>query len=141
MFLEALFLYLPEPTAAESKPESKGFSIPLGANAGISWNTTRYWSDETSEIITHGALYMRKAEMGLIGTGQYGPLFHKHSYDVYHLPDDPAVNNIVDYPDPRRVPGGSFPDNDIYQVTAQGLNGSFRPYVYQERLYMQNYKV
>jgi YD repeat-containing protein len=118
--------------AGRISTESHGFFLPLGP-ISLNWNYTRYWSDETSNIKTHGALYMYLANEGICCDGT-----KFDSYDVYHLHDNPIEKNIVEEPDVRKVPGGTFPDNDIYQVSSQGLAGIFKPYAYQEELYIQS---
>jgi hypothetical protein len=122
-------------SAGNIQTSSRGFTLPLGA-ISLSWNYTRYWSDETANIKTHGAMYMYMPDLVWEG-GYNGTGTRYNSFDVYHLHDDPKVNNLAEEPDVRKVPGGTFPDNDIYQVTSQGLGGAFRPYAYQERLLIQ----
>jgi hypothetical protein len=115
----------------QTKSSGFSFGIPIGFfNVGISYSYTRYWSDETANINTNGALYFPQQL-----TDQ--TYFTTRTYDVYRL-QDPKNYNIVDYPDPDKLQGGTFPDYDNYSVTAQGLNGNIRPYIYQSVLYSQN---
>jgi hypothetical protein len=107
------------------------FSIPLpGVSIGLSSTYTRYWSDETANVLTNGTLYA--------GNGISNPAdLNNHAFDTYRLLN-PNRANIVYSPDPDRLVGGTYPDFDNYNVTAQGLSGNMRPYAYQDVLYAQN---
>jgi hypothetical protein len=120
--------------AGKLQTRSSGFSFGLpiwyGFTLGISYNYTRYWSDETASIYTNGSLYSPQQ----ITDQTY---FTSRTYDIFRLLD-PKNYNIIDYPDPDQLQGGTFPEFDDYSVTAQGLGGSIRPYIYQSVLYSQN---
>jgi len=108
-----------------------GFSMPFGLfSVSIGYNYTKYWSDETANILTNGSIYAPQR----ISDQSY---FTTRTYDNYRLLD-PLNSNIVDNPDPDKLQGGTFPDYDNYLVTAQGLGGSIRPYIFQSVLYTQN---
>jgi hypothetical protein len=113
--------------------ESSGwsFSLPLPViSVGVSYNYTRYWSDETQRIMTNGTLYS-------VNSASSSADFDSKAYDTYRLLD-PQHGNFTENPDPDRVIGGTYPDFDNYNVTAQGLAGSMRPFAYQNTLYSQN---
>lgn len=124
-------------SAGKIQTSSSGFglSIPITPYFGVylGRRKMRYWSDETALVYTNGALNMQFAQPV---TGSNSG-FNDHAYDTYHLYDNTNYN-MVDHPDAREALGGSFPDNDYYNVTAQGLSGNIRPYVFQEEVYIQN---
>ncbi|HYE55521.1 MAG TPA: hypothetical protein VD996_11780 [Chitinophagaceae bacterium] len=112
----------------QTKSSGFGFGIPIvpGLNVQLGYKYTRYWSDETVELSTNGALYMGGAT-----------LYWDRAYDTYSLLDYPTYN-IAEYSDPAYLQGGSYPDFDNYFVAAQGLSGNIRPYLFQG--YMVNQK-
>lgn len=97
------------------------FSINLGRNY------VRQWIDETTLTRTNGTLYNPQRKL------EYKAL-DKRSFDTYDLLSPFQSFEM----DPEKVLGGSFPDYDEYNVSAQGLSGSIRPYHYYEHLYRQN---
>jgi len=118
---------------------SSGFHIDIpvyyGINVSLGFNKTRYMSDESVNINTHGSLFPN----GWGGTGnQYGGILDNVAYDEYSLLEDASYKNIVDNPDPTKVQGGAFPDFDVYSVNAQGLGGNMRPYLLQGTVVAQN---
>jgi hypothetical protein len=119
-----------------------GIGIPITPVLGVylGRKKVRYWSDETLNIYTNGSLNMEFAPPDASqGGGSYSG-FQNHAYDVYHLYDNEHYNMGAN-PDARVALGGSFPDNDYYNVTAQGVGGNIRPYAFQEELYIQNDKL
>jgi Family of unknown function (DUF5977) len=117
---------------------SKGFSVDIpvwyGVNISLGWSKVRYWTNETLSVSTVGALF----SSGYAASGSAGP--DNIAYDEYGLAEDPTLKNIADYPDPKTVQGGAFPDFDVYSVNAQGLAGNMRPYLFQGGLLNQNIK-
>jgi hypothetical protein len=103
--------------------------IPINALVSISlgYNKTRYWTDETNAQAVAGSFYANSV------------FFGQGAYDVYSLLDNPGTLNIVDYPDPTVLAGGTYPSVDDYTVLAQGLSGSMRPYCFQQALLVQNH--
>jgi len=97
------------------------FNIRLGRSY------SRYWIDESDLAWTYGALYL----------GSSQPDYNK-AFDTYDVLD--ADIDIVDHNDAEKVIGGSFPDVDVYTVTAQGLGGSIEPYHYRQELFRQDKK-
>jgi hypothetical protein len=125
--------------AGKISTSSHGFHIDIpvyyGINLSLGYNKTRYWSDETVNVNTHGSLYPN----GWGGTGnQWGSIADGAAYDEYALLEDPAYANIVDNPEAEKVQGGAFPDYDVYSVNAQGLGGNMRPYMFQGGIVHQN---
>lgn len=108
-----------------SIPTPWAFSIDLGTSY------QRYWIDETANVQTFGSLYFPLSSLPTSGQ------LDERAYDVYDLADDkvPASKNI-----PQQSLVGSFVDYDNYQVLAQGLSGSMRPYQYKSYLLRQNQK-
>jgi YD repeat-containing protein len=130
-------------TAGKWQTRSSGFSfgIPIGGGVsiGLSYNYTRYWSDETNNVLVFGGLYNRLENIPQYDPNSWFSGFNANTaYDTYELLD-PEKGSIVDYPDPREVLGGSFQAHDNYVVAAQGLGGTIRPYSFQEQLFNQNY--
>lgn len=112
--------------------ESSGwsFSIPLGINIGISSTYTRYWSDETVNVATNGVLYQPTG----VSNANY---FDNRAFDTYRMLNPDRTNPLISN-DPDKIAGGTYPDFDNYNVSAQGLSGSMRPYIYQKTIYAQN---
>ncbi|MBE9585998.1 hypothetical protein IM792_16205 [Mucilaginibacter sp. JRF] len=108
-----------------------GFGIPLpGISIGVSYKNVRYWSDETATVHTYGVLYGHNSTTDIKD-------FDETADDTYYLLDAKG-GNIVDNPDAEKLTGGTYPNFDDYSVTAQGLSGSIRPYLFQGTLYSQN---
>ncbi|MEP3390176.1 MAG: hypothetical protein ABJO02_18425, partial [Reichenbachiella sp.] len=94
-------------------------SIPTpiyGLWADLGKNYQRYWIDETENVKSNGALYFPNSEE---------PLDHltltENAYDSYF-----TENGVL------------MPNFDDYRVSAQGLIGSIRPYMYQGYMYNKN---
>ena len=123
--------------AGRIQTQSNGFNIAIpvfyGAAVEYGYKYTRYWSDETVNASTNGALYYP-------ATYQNASYYDDHAFDTYRLLD-PYTENFVDNPDPDFIQGGSFPDYDNYYVTAQGLSGSMRPYAFQHGLVARTRKL
>jgi hypothetical protein len=122
--------------ASRLTTHSSGFSVGIpvwyGVNLQLGYNKVRYWTNESQNVTTTGGLY----NTGFTTVGQAAP--NNIAYDEYSLPEAPNYRNIVDYPDPTIVQGGSFPEYDEYSVNAQGLAGNMRPYMFEGALYNQN---
>ncbi|RWU09944.1 hypothetical protein [Pedobacter chitinilyticus] len=119
--------------AGRIQTESSGwsFGIPLpGISIGISSTYTRYWSDETAYVATNGVLYQPSG----VSNANY---FDNRAYDTYRLLNPDRTNPLISN-DPDKIVGGTYPDFDSYNVSAQGLSGSMRPYIYQKTIYAQN---
>ncbi|WP_288882445.1 hypothetical protein [Pedobacter panaciterrae] len=89
---------------------------------------TRYWSDEQQESKIFGGLHQV--------TSAYEEVPNNYAYDSYSFADENL--NGVDNPDPNKIQGGSLPSYDSYQVTAQGLGGTMRPYAFEGITINQN---
>ncbi len=109
---------------------SSGFTIPLGF-LSLGYRYTRYWIDQTEDVYTNGSLYFPTSSN--FNTTWYD----SHSYDAYTLQ---TVGGYLQDGDPSRGNGGTFPAFDSYSVSAQGVNGSIRPYFYQKYLVKDNTK-
>jgi hypothetical protein len=125
--------------AGQISSSSHGFHVDIpvyyGINLSLGFSKTRYWSDETANVSTHGSLFPN----GWGGTGNsWGSIADNQAYDEYSLLEDPSYKNIIDNPDPSKVQGGAFPDFDVYSVNAQGLGGNMRPYLLQGGIINQN---
>jgi hypothetical protein len=110
---------------------SEGFQVDipvyLGINIRLGREYQRYWTDETQFAHTFGSLYLDAAS----------PTFTT-AFDTYDLLD---LNlNIEKFDNAEKVLGGSFPDTDLYTVTAQGLSGNIKPYHFQQYLYRDDKK-
>lgn len=110
-----------------------GFSVPITPlfSVNLGYRYQRYWIDETVNVSTTGSMYMNNKSLQDIAHDS------DPAFDCYGLLDD---LNIVEHPDPSYLLGGSFPDFDNYSVSAQGLGGNFRPYLFQGYTAMQNRK-
>ncbi len=115
----------------QTKSKSFGIDIPTpwGFNISLGWSKVRYWTDEKTNVYTHGGLY----------SSGY-PVVDNRAYDTYALLEDPAEKNIINYPDPTKLQGGAFLDFDVYGVSGQGLGGNIRPYLLQGEVMGQNRK-
>lgn len=104
-------------------PLKNGMMITLG------YKYVRYYIDEKSEVKVIGALHSEE---------MYGKDFDDWSYDSYAL-KQPGVSVLQG---PESSIGGSFPAYDQYNVNAQGLSGSIRPFHFKVgHLMRQNTKV
>ena len=112
---------------------SLGGDIPVypGISVRLAYEYQRYWIDEEVDIATSGSLYYPTTKFS-------SQALDERAFDTYNLLD--VVSDVVDHPDPTKVLGGSFPDYDRYQVVAQGLSGSIRPYHLRKNLIQQNRK-
>jgi YD repeat-containing protein len=118
-----------------------GLDIPIfdGINLSLAFSKTRYWTDEKTNVYTHGSLY--SSGWGERSDNPYThAMYDDQSFDTYSLLEEPSVKNIIDNPDPQKVQGGAFPDFDVYNVNAQGLGGVMRPYLFQGEVLGQNKK-
>lgn len=111
---------------------TKGFTLPTIpvaplVNVSLGFTKTRYWTDENTSQYLSGSLYPNMI------LGQFVP-------DNYSLLEDPSVKNIVAYPDPTPLQGGTYPAFDDYEVLAQGLQGVMSPIGLEEALLGQNHK-
>lgn len=124
------------PSENKISTSSSGFSfwLPLyyiPVTLSIGYNYTRYWSDNSQPVNSSGVLYNRN----IVNTS--GTFSVSGDDDNYQLLD-PVYNNIVDNPDPVDQLGGNYPNFDNYSVTAQGLGGNIRPYIFSSILYNQD---
>jgi len=128
--------YVSNANANRISTHSTGFSIGIpvfyGINLQLGYSKVRYWTNETTGITCVGSYN----NTGWETQGRAAP--NGIAYDEYSLPEDPSFKNIVDYPDPTIVQGGSFPEYDVYNVNAQGLVGNIRPFLFEGALFNQN---
>lgn len=111
-------------------------SLPfLPLSPYLSFSSMRYWMDENDNEAVYGSLYPQKAIYGQFGSvdanGNPLPAFHtpvSRSYDSYL--NHQLSEDINDNPNPEKLVGGSFPDFDSYDVLAQGVSGSMRPFIF-----------
>jgi hypothetical protein len=113
---------------------SNGFFIPIPIVPGVvslslGYQNVRYWSSTSSGFTANGVLNNRSSinstdDLNTIDDDNYSIL-------------DPNIP-FVDYPDPREQLGGTYPNFDNYSVTAQGLGGNIRPYIFSSVLFHQN---
>jgi len=122
--------------AGRIQTESSGFNLDIPVlpilSVSLGYSYVRYWSDEMTHVQTNGVLYYPTAP-NLTATQLDAKAFD--TYSLYDLRVGMTENLDAD-----NVMGGSFPDCDNYNVTAQGLSGSIRPYVFNQTLYRQNKK-
>lgn len=110
----------------------KGFkqSIPTPWNIRININVSskRYWIDEKTTTTTNGALYfpLNSSSVNL----------DQNNYDVYDLKTFSEIETV----NPSEELNGSFIDYDVYNVLAQGIAGSIRPYHFRSYLMRKNEK-
>jgi hypothetical protein len=128
---------------AQIQTSSKGFSLDIpvwyGVNVSLGYNKTRYWTDERTDVHTHGSLY--SSGWGERTENPYEhAMYDNQAFDSYSLLEDPGYKNMVDNPDPQKVQGGAYLDFDVYSVNAQGLGGNMRPYLFQGEVLGQNKK-
>lgn len=121
--------------AGKISTQSTGFSFTIPTPAvslSVSYSEVRYWSDESATVAVNGVIHNRR-QLSSISD------MDNSEDDNYQLPDySNASIDIVQNPDPSTQAGGTFPDFDNYSVTAQGMSGNMRPYVFQAALYKQN---
>ena len=113
--------------------DSRGwsFSLPLPGNFSLSvgQNYLRYYSFESSDVKTIGALHADKSAKNP----------DDYAFDSYALKNPETLNAVVKEDDPEMDRGGSFPSYDSYHVTGQGVGGSIQPYIFENAsLYRQN---
>ncbi|WP_343540133.1 DUF5977 domain-containing protein [Sphingobacterium thalpophilum] len=108
-----------------------GFTVPLGViSIGASFRSIRYWIDETVEVPSIGSLYTPIYPLS-------SPMIEwaNNSFDNYRLIPDNI--NIADNPEDFELLGGTFPEYDNYSISAQGIGGQIRPFLYQRALHTQ----
>ncbi len=106
-----------------STSNSWNVDIPLGTtgiNLRLGRSHVRYWSDESESINVNGAIYFPTDE-------KTSAEMDTNAYDVYDMGDTHEM-------------AGTLPDYDKYNVVAQGVSGSIRPYHLSKNLYRQNIK-
>lgn len=105
-----------------------GGDIPIwpGINIRIAQSYQRYWIDETVDVGTFGSLYLPNSEY---------QVSEVKAFDTYDLAEENSLE--VEEIEPVKTLGGTFPDYDSYQVLAQGVAGSIRPYHFQKNLARQ----
>lgn len=119
---------------------SEGFELPIPISPltwlSLGYSHQRYWIDQIDRIQVNGAL---NYPVALNPTDVFSThYFDQKAFDTYSLYDPNLDGGIVYNPDPDKVLGGSFPNYDNYQVHAQGIFGSMRPYYFQKHLYKRN---
>ncbi|TKC60291.1 hypothetical protein FBD94_15410 [Pedobacter hiemivivus] len=109
------------------RTSTRSTSVDLGI---VSWGKekTRYWSDETQSSHITGSLHPNYY--------YYTEIPDSEAYDSYSLQEEGT--NVIDNPDPAKLQGGAYPAYDSYQVTAQGLGGSMRPFRFNGEAHSQN---
>jgi hypothetical protein len=119
------------------KISTSGFSFAAGFPAGdgyigLSFSKRRYWSDETSVEPVNGSLYLNGKPVNHLAFNDIDglPYADQYGFDTYFLQNNFEAN-ILDKPDPGTLQGGAYIDFDAYDVAAQGLGGTFRPYIFQ----------
>lgn len=100
--------------------------VGFGVNLNIGRTYVRYWMDEKQTLTNYGSLYFPRSTLTSMST---------KVFDSYHLPSE---ESIASGKDPGVFANGSFADYDVYNVSAQGVGGSFRPYHYALSLYSQD---
>lgn len=109
---------------------SAGFTLPLPF-VSLGYSYQRYWIDETEYVNTFGALYNPKS---IVSGG-----FDKKAFDS-NANLDPDFEDPSFKFDPDQQLGGSFLSYDNYNVNAQGIGGSIRPYSFKNLIFRQNRK-
>lgn len=124
--------------SSQISTSSHGFNIDIpvyyGINLSLGYSKERYWTDETASVTTWGSLN----NLGSGNPSNNGEGWDNFAYDEYSLLENPSYLNSAQNADPTVLQGGSFPDFDEYDVNAQGLGGSMRPYMFQGRIANQN---
>jgi Family of unknown function (DUF5977) len=127
------------PAGVSTQSTTWGISLPTpvpGLFVSLGYSKERYWTDETTSVTTQGSLYTSNPGNGIAGQGYIIP--DGIAFDSYSLLVDPLEQNFLDNPDPTLQQGGAFPAFDDYEVSAQGLGGSMRPYQFQGQVFGQN---
>ncbi len=119
--------------------KSFGIDVPVAPMVSISLghSKTRYWIDETERGITHGTLYTHANRE----EDEDHELLNDYNNQVYDSHDLLEINEeIAEERHAAKMLGGTFPSYDNYQVMAQGISGSIRPFLFEKTLYRQNYE-
>lgn len=119
--------------AGQISTSGHSLTLPL-PYVHLGYKYQRYWSDETEDVETSGAMYFPRTAVDRIH-------LDTHDYDTYTLLDLDEPGGVVENDNPERVMGGSFPQFDDYNVVAQGVTGSIRPHIYQQHLLRRNVKI
>ncbi len=136
-----------------TRTSSSGFSLPLPVVPGLSLNYSRtyirYWIDETEGVEINGSLYTEKKSD-----------YETAGFDTYEIENkSPAIYRLLPGGGSEQVTLRSLPiemhdrlkaaaaskngvlsDYDVYNVNAQGLTGSMRPYNHQVYLNQRTLK-
>ncbi|MCD9015473.1 hypothetical protein [Parachryseolinea silvisoli] len=106
--------------------------IPLPGSLSLRLGRSyqRYWIDKTESVASSGALYFPDN----LPTSTE---LNTRAYDVYDL-TDPNKSIAESVPDEGQV--GAFIDYDNFNVVAQGLAGTMRPFHYKAALLRKNRK-
>jgi len=125
--------------SAGIQTKSSGFNAdiptPWGFNVSLAYSKVRYWTDEDISVKTHGSIYTEMWDRNSDNS-----IYDNNAFDTYSLLEDPNELSIVDQPDVNKLQGGSYPNFDVYSVSAQGLGGNMRPYQFQGEVLGQNRK-
>lgn len=102
------------------------FTLPTPWGFTLGYNYLRYYSDEKDNVYTIGAVHFDEGS--------------NKSPDDYALDSYVLNESLIDEEnDPEKERGGSLPAYDAFQVSAQGLNGSIQPYIFENgSLFRQN---
>ena len=112
--------------------QSWGISVPIGI-FNIGYRYSRYWLDQADTSLAYGMLYAKDLNVPIHSSPNFIPdPLQKESMDSYAIPDvsttleGMASQNYI----PEWTATGSSLAPDAYAVSAQGLSGSFKPYMF-----------
>lgn len=106
------------------------FDIPIlpALSLSFGYQRVRYWMDETEDVKVNGVLQNPTPQSESFTAAS----FNNYAFDSYTLPESSTTE------DPNKSLGPSFFNHDNYSVSAQGISGSFRPYVLKDLIFRQN---
>ncbi|MCZ8023608.1 MAG: hypothetical protein O9294_17725 [Cytophagales bacterium] len=107
--------------------KSSSVVIPVyyGINLHLGRSYVRYWQDETIDFENYGSAYF---------PDNVSSKLNSSLFDTYHVPS--SLPSADTYKREKSLEG-SYPDYDSYQVNAQDIGGTIRPYHYTLSLYSQ----
>ncbi|MCF3107873.1 DUF5977 domain-containing protein [Niabella sp. CC-SYL272] len=115
------------PIQTEVKSYGMNIPTPWYFSVSLGYSKMRYWIDRNESISAYGSLYLNDGPEDV----------NNISYDSYSLLED-NLTAFIRQPDATKHQGGSFPEFDNYNVLAQGISGSIRPYYFQGSLLDMN---
>lgn len=125
----------------QGKISTSGYSVTLPVPfVHLGYRYQRYWIDETDDARVNGVLYFNEGGPNGSNNTIYYDTLHKYDYDIYSLQDPESSVGSDEFKQPDRVMGGTFPNYDNYNVVAQGISGSIRPYIYKQNLLKRSYR-